>query len=155
MMKFGRLCAAVLLTAVVLAGCGKDYEKMLEEHKAVSMQEDGIWEARYEQCKINDATDVTTVIISVNVMKNMTENDMLEVLDYMELQYNARFDDEGVYQGKKEDAEYICYAVFYRKDTDEEIKRIKYVKGESVEIRGEDEVHFAGPELRDMDDESE
>ncbi len=47
------------------------------------------------------------------------------------------------------------YAVFYRGDTDEELKRIKYVDGKSVEITEEDQERFAGPEMRDVVDDEE
>lgn len=153
MMKSGRLCAAVLMAAVIFSGCAENYGRLIEGHKAASMQEEGVWEERYEHCKTNLATDAKTVTISVNVMKDMSEDDMLEIMDYRELTYNANVDDAGVYLGKNEDAEYTCYAVFYRGDTDEAIKKIKYVNGESVEIKEEDEGCFAGPELRDMDED--
>lgn len=152
-MKFGCLCAAVLSAAIALAGCGAlDYDKMLHTHKAMSMMEDGVWEKRYEEDTEYPATDEMKIVISVNVKKDMSEDDMLEIMDYLELQNNASFDDAGIYVGES-DMDYTCYAVFYRGDTDEEIKRIKYVNGESVAIGEEDEGCFAGPELRDVHDE--
>lgn len=156
MVRFKHLYAVVLLVAIVLSGCGqKNYDRLIEDHKAMSLQEDGVWEIRYEKIRSDPSIDATTAIISINVKKDMIEDDMLEIMDYMELQYNADFDEAGVYQGKKEDAEFSCYAVFYRGDTDEEIKRIKYVNGKSVEITKEDDVYFASPEFRTEDDMDE
>lgn len=156
MMGFKHLYAVVLLAAVILSGCGEeDYSKLMKEHKAISLQEEGVWEKRYEKQKRDLSIDATTVIISIDVKKDMTEDDMLEIIDYMELQYTADVDEAGVYRGKKEDAEFSCYAVFYRGDTDEEIKKIKYVNGKSVEITKEDEIYFASPEFRTVDEMEE
>ena len=79
---------------------------------------------------------------------------MMEILDYKELCQHSEMDDTGAYLGEK-DSTWTCYAVFYRGDTDEELKRIKYVNGESVEITEEDEERFAGPEMCDVDIEEE
>ena len=85
--------------------------------------------------------------LSVNVNKNMSEDDMLEVLDYVKLCLHSEQDDTGAYVGDR-DSDWICYAVFYRGDSDEELKRFKHVNGESVHITEEDQAKFAGPELR-------
>lgn len=143
-----------ILAVVLCVGCGtRDLGQMIEDHKAETMNEEGVWERRYERMKGHSDEDMIH-ILSVNVLKDMSEDDMREVLDYYELCLNSEMDETGAYVGKRDNS-FICFAVFYRGDTDEELKRFKYVDGESVEITEEDKEWFAGPELRDVDDEME
>lgn len=140
-----------VLAAVLCAGCGtRDINKMTTDHKGCKMYEEGVWEKRYEKWETKEEIGEDRYTISVEVKKDMSENDMLEVLDYEKLCHHSEMDDTGAYLGDR-DTTWICYAVFYRGDTDEELKRIKYVDGESVEITEEDQEQFAGPELRDID----
>lgn len=140
-----------VLAAVLCAGCGtRDMSKMITDHKGSKMYDEGVWEKRYENWETKEEIGEERYTISVEVKKDMSEDDMLEVLDYEKLCYHSEMDDTGAYLGDR-DTTWICYAVFYRGDTDEELKRIKYVDGESVEITEEDREQFAGPELRNID----
>ncbi|MDY3909121.1 MAG: hypothetical protein SOZ48_05255 [Eubacterium sp.] len=147
--KTGRvcLCQLLLLVAVVVSGCGKDFDDLMENHKAQAMREDGVWEERYEQTREDPAVNETQVIVSVDVKKEMSEEDRMEIMDYLKLQHHSCWDEEGNYLGLKE-GDFYCYAVFYRGDTDEEIGKIKYVNEESVEITEDDKAYFPTPEMR-------
>jgi hypothetical protein len=44
----------------------------------------------------------------------------------------------------------VCYAIFYKGDTDEVLKEFKYCNGESVTVTDEDEkAHFSTMKLDD------
>ncbi len=144
-----------VLPAVLCAGCGtRDLGKMISDHKAEKMYDEGVWEERYGHWTMKEEIGEEIFTLSVDVKKDMSEDDMMEILDYKELCQHSEMDDTGAYLGEK-DSTWTCYAVFYRGDTDEELKRIKYVNGESVEITEEDEERFAGPEMCDVDIEEE
>lgn len=145
MKKYNRGFFIILFIVCVCTGC-ENYQQMLEEHKAIKMQQDGVWEERYKSVGVNDAIDETEVILSINVKKDMSVEDMLAVLEYHELFYNAEL--EGDIYTKEKESDYSSYAVFYRGDTDEAIKRFKYCNRESVPINKEDEVKFASPDWR-------
>ncbi len=136
------------LAAILFVGCGtRDSSEMIKEHKARDMYKEGAWEERYSEWSGDVDEGVEIFTLSVNVNKNMSEDDMLEVLDYVKLCLHSEQDDTGAYVGDR-DSDWICYAVFYRGDSDEELKRFKHVNGESVHITEEDQAKFAGPELR-------
>ena len=147
MRKWKELFVVGVLAVVLCTGCGtRTLGQMADDHKAAAMQEEGVWEKRYDQPDFLGSNKTYTV--SVNVYKDMSEQDMLDVLDYYKLCMHSQTDpDTGAYLGER-DTTWICYAVFYREETDEELKRFKCVDGESVEITEEDEAQFAGPEER-------
>lgn len=142
----------IVLLACLASGCGRrNYNDMVENHAAIKTYRDGVWGVRYFSMNTNATdpgkTESVTVQLSVDVNKDMTEEQMLEVMDYYESTRNAWFDEEGGYKGEQ-DAEYTCYAVFYRGDTDEEIRRIKYYNGEETEPTEEEESVFPMSGLR-------
>lgn len=151
----------IVLLACLAGGCGKkDYNKMVENHAAVKTYRDGVWGVRYysasNQSSGERITD-TTVQLSVDVKKDMDKKQMLEIMDYYERTRNAWFEDsadDSVYKGEL-DADYTCYAVFYRGDTDEEICRIKYFNGEETEPSREEASAFPMAALRNEDGERE
>lgn len=133
----------IILLACLISGCGKSYDDILENHAAIEMYRDGVWSVRYiSENTIVPSGNVESVMVqlSVNVDKEMTEEQMLEVMDYYEFTRNALFE-KGEYKGEQ-DADYSCYAVFYRGDTDEEIFRIKYQNGKETEPTEEEESVF-------------
>ncbi len=152
-MKKMKICLVVLivLLACLVGGCGKDYGKMVENHAAIKTYRDGVWGIRYFFMSTNATTqgktDSVTVQLTVDVNGDMTEEQMMEVMDYYESTRNAWFDEDGTYKGEQ-DAEYSCYAIFYRGDTDEEIRRIKYQNGKETEPTEEEESMFPLPGMR-------
>ena len=84
--------------------------------------------------------------VSLNVNGDMTEKQMLDVMDYYEFTRNASFDENLQYKGET-DTNYNCYAVFYRGETDEEIRRIKYHNGKETEPAEKEKSMFPIPEL--------
>lgn len=147
MRGFVRLCVIVGMVVACITGC-QSYQEMLDNHEAVKMQSDGIWEERYME-RLEDepgAEAKRTVRLSVNVLKDMTEEQMLDVLEYYELFFNAVLEG-GVYT-KERDVDFTCYAVFYRGETDEPIQKFKYVNHESVAITEEDKYQFLSPIFR-------
>lgn len=148
MRGFVRLCVIVGMVVVCMTGC-QSYQEMLENHEALKMQSDGIWEERYmEQGEDYEsgAQAERTVKLSANVLQDMTEEQMIDVLEYYELFYNALL--EGDIYTKERDADFTCYAVFYKGETDEPIRKFKYVNHESVIITEEDEYQFVSPIFR-------
>lgn len=150
MREYRRLYIVLVLVAFLAVGC-KSYDQMLEDHVAVQMQNEGVWEERYDEVKEEYEPGIVgerTLQLSVNVMKDMTEEEMLDVLDYYELLHNAFFDLEKRENTKERDVDFTCYAVFYRENTDEVIRKFKYVNHESVTVPEEEEDYFASPIFR-------
>lgn len=146
-MKKAIFCILILLMIFVMTGCYKRYDQILHDHKADKMFEDGVWEYRYQVCQMDPATDSMVIPCSINVNQDMSESDMLEVMDYFRIQLHSDMDEEGIWLGISE-GDFTVYAVFYKGDTDEVIRKIKYVNGESVKITGEDEAKFPSPDMR-------
>lgn len=143
-----RLCAIVGLIAVCMTGC-QSYEKMLDNHEAVKMQNDGVWEERYMEWWEDEPPGPQsdrTALLSVDVLQDMTEEQMFDVLEYYELFYNALL--EGDVYTKEREAGFTLFAAFYKGKTDEPIRKIKYVNHESVEITQSDEYQFVSPVFR-------
>lgn len=140
----------IVLLVCLVGGCGRSYDDILENHAAIKMYRDGVWNVRYFSMNTNTTTsgitESVTVQLTVDVNGDMTEKQMLEVMDYYEFTRNAWFDGK-TYKGEQ-DADYSCYAVFYRGDTDEEIRRIKYHNGEETEPTEEEKSIFPMPGLR-------
>lgn len=142
---------AVVLVICSVLGCGyKDYKAMQEKHAATKTYREGMWRIRYN-CW-TDSNQGTTFCLSVNVRRDMSEKDMLDIMDYYEFTKNAKFDSNNHYIGERE-TDYTCYAVFYQGDTDEEIRKIKYYNGKEVEILEKDLYCFATPESCSSEDE--
>lgn len=131
-----------LLLLCFLPGCG---ETTMDNHKALALEEEGTWEERYSVDYMDPNKPYAKV--SINVLKEMSEEEMLTILDYYRLELQT-VDSEI----KEEDA--VVYGVFYKGDTDEEVARFKYVDGESVEIKEEEQSYFPAPALKsDFDEE--
>ncbi len=150
MQKYFKYCLVVILIFFT-AGCNSNnYDAMVENHKAMDLYRDGVWEVRYIKEAANSATSETVITLSIDVLKDMTEEDILTVLDYYEFTRNAAWDANQSYVGERE-SDYSCYAVFYKNNTNEEIRRIKYCNGKEVVPSEEDKWEFAPPELRSSD----
>ena len=139
---------AVLLISYIIVGCGikNSYEKRKENHAAAKTYQEGKWKVRYDS-RTWDYTDrikSTTFFLSVNVEQELTKKEMLDIMDYYELTVNAHLDANNRYKGERE-TDYTCYAVFYKGDTDEEIRRIKYLNRKEVEIPEDEQGYFAPP----------
>ena len=139
MRKYVKIYKILTIVILVAIGCiftvghfrHRDINDLVESHEAKEMYRNGIWKARYIQHTGGTSEETsewfTAMRISINVMQDMTEEDMLTIMDYYEMIYNASYVGDS-YEGEG-DKDYFCYAVFYRKDTDEEIRRIKYHNG--------------------------
>lgn len=155
MKKYRKLYKIITIVVFLTIGCifaighfrHKDLNEMVENHKAMQMYRDGIFDVRYERLQVEDSDDSKEFSISIDVKKDMTEEDMLCIMDYFEMTNNASYVGSS-YEGEQ-DTDYTCYAVFYRGDTDEEIRRMKYFNGEEVEITENDNPYsFPGPEKK-------
>ncbi|MCI9531851.1 MAG: hypothetical protein HFH38_08905 [Lachnospiraceae bacterium] len=143
--KHLRTCLAAMLLWLFALGCQtKDYNTLTENHKALQTYRQGIWGVRYIQNEENgtgeDLKDTTTKI-SINVMGELAEEDMLDIMDYYELTRNASFDKNSRYLGERS-TDYTCYATFFQGETDEEICRIKYKNGQKEEPTQEEDGLF-------------
>lgn len=138
------LLSICMFVVFFLPGCREN----LEDHSALSLQEDGFWEERYSTCKMTDQGK-TYAVASVNVKKDMGEKDMFKILDY----YRLNLVEGSGFDVKEEEA--VVYAVFYKGDTDEEIGKFKYVNGESVNIAEEEQYYFPAPNMHNQYDEEE
>lgn len=131
----------------VICGCGHEFS--LDDHGAMKMRDEGVYEMRYQSSRLHYNGEINGEVLdrlSVNVNKEMSEEDMLTLLDYYELVHNK----DNKADGRKErDEDFVCYAVFFEGDTDNEITRIKYVNHEKVEITDEDKAYFPPPYFRD------
>lgn len=142
------LLALVVFWVLCAAGCQgeQDFDKIQENHAAIGTYREGMWEDRYVYTSQNGETETRTVL-SVNVKEQMTERQMQDVLDYYEFTGHADFDENGKYLGEME-GDYICYAVFYQGDTEEEIWKVKYKNGRVEETTEEDEPVFPKPQMK-------
>ena len=134
----------IMLTAIIIilfAGCGNKTIDFIN-HNAIKMMEQGIYEIRYSDS--NGFEDNYPIVsrISVNVLKDMTKEQMLDIIRYEEMCQMSVFDGNENYIGRREN-DYECYAVYYKGDTDEVIDKIKYVNGKIVDIDEADDVRFA------------
>lgn len=143
---------ALALCIIVSCGCGTDHELDLNNHEAMKMRDAGVYEVRYHSSRIgyNSSETIGGVLdcISINVNEEMSEEDMLTILDYYELVHNGDISVVDGYKGER-DEDYICYAVFYEGNTDNELQRIKYFNNKKVDITDEDEAYFPPPYFRD------
>ena len=152
MLKHGKIYTLITIVVFLAVGCvftvgrfeRKDISKVAHEHRAAKMYHEGVWNLRFSSYGGNDATGETTMQLSVNVYKDMTKEDMLEVMDYYELVGNAAYSGGGRYLGERE-TDYSSWGIFYRGDTDEALMRIKYVNGQEVEVTEDDKWFFPAP----------
>ena len=155
MKKFFRMIVAGIILASLVIGCeSKDYDAMQEKHAATKTYRDGVWKVRYNSVVHDYAGEIkgVTLYLSVNVEQEMSEEDMLDIMDYYEFTRNAQWDYNNHYIGERE-ADYTCYAVFYRSGTEEEIRRIKYYNGKEVEIPEEEQSYFPKPDMHSSESE--
>ena len=149
MKTFFQMLVAGVILACLLMGCGrKDYNAMSEKHAATKTYRDGVWKVRYYNNVEEYAGEVkgVTIYLSVDVEREMSEEDILDIMDYYEFTRNAKWDNQ-------REAEYTCYAVFYQSGTNEEIRRIKYCNGKEVEIPEEEQSYFPKPDMHSSMDE--
>ncbi|MCI9081023.1 MAG: hypothetical protein HFI70_01650 [Lachnospiraceae bacterium] len=123
------------------------YTEMVEGHNAFKLFKDGVWEIRYisHMVEYTDRIKSTTVRLSVNMNRELSEEEMLGIMDYYELTRNCKFVGNE-YVGERE-TDFTCFAVFFRGDTDEEVRRIKYLNGKEVQAADEEENNFPHPEV--------
>lgn len=155
MNKFLQIFAVAVLLSILVFGCGsKDYNAMQEKHAAVKTYRDGKWGVRYEKC-MQEGTDritKTMLYLSLNAEQELTEQEMLDIMDYYEFTRNAQWDANNRYMGERE-TDYVCYAVFYEGETDQEFCRIKYCNGEEVEIPEEEQSYFPASYVRNDEED--
>lgn len=150
--KIATVAVFLMIGAVFTIGRNKqvDITELAHNHHAMKLYEDGAWEWRYEsswaQGGGNATEEVKGITLSVNVLKDMTREDMVSILDYFELVGNAKYVGD-TYVGEK-DTDFIGYATFFQGDTDEEVARVKYMNGKEAEITEEDEGRFPPPYFR-------
>lgn len=136
------LCMMICM-AVLICACGS-YAGKVKKHKAVAMFEDGVLSERYAEMSLSD-NEERIYRVTYNVNEEMTEKEMLSVLDYEELINNAEHDEAtGKILGEM-DRDYICFALFCEGNSDNVIGKYKYVNHESVEYTEEDEYLFLNP----------
>ena len=142
-------CLAALFLGLLGAGCRQkkaDIVDMtvLEKHKAVGMYQDGVWAPRYVSINAAESgseKESALAVATVDIKKDMTEDEMMEILDYY-TEYAALAYDTG------EGIDCLLYAIFYQDGTDNEIFRIKCLNGEETEPAKEDSSIFPLPGIR-------
>ena len=69
------------------------YTEMVEGHNAFKLFKDGVWEIRYisHMVEYTDRIKSTTVRLSVNMNRELSEEEMLGIMDYYELTRNCKF----------------------------------------------------------------
>ncbi len=161
MKKYRKVCTA--LTAIVFLVIGgvftighrryPDLKDLSDNHPAVKMYYSGYWEGRYEShwatTGANETIGMNGITLSINVLKDMTREEMVSVLGYYELVGNAEFVGSS-YVGER-DTDFLGYAVFFRGDTEEELARVKYFNGAEAEITEEDKGCFPPPYFHQED----
>lgn len=155
MKKYLQIFMVFSLLSCFIFGCGtKNYNAIQENHAAVKTYREGKWNIRYKN-SIQEGTDRiinTKLFLSVNAEQDLTEEEMLEIMNYYEFTQNAQWDMNGNYVGERE-TDYICYAVFYKGETEEETRRIKYCNGKEAEIPEEEQGYFPKPNMCSSEEE--
>lgn len=116
------------------------YQKRLEEHEAMIMQKEGIWDERYNENIYTNTMSSAELCLSINEKKDMTEEQRMVVLDYYKIWLQSLNDigDSDYYNG-----DVTIYAVFYAGDDEvKEVARYKYVNGDIVDISEEEQYQF-------------
>lgn len=130
-------CIVMVFVMLCLAGC---------QHKAAAMQEDGVWGERCSLFRSDDSGE-TEVRLAFGVYKDMTDEDMLEVLDYYKKEILIDDPDNGKGIPCAEDEITVLYARFYKENTYEVLKDIKYSDEKSQSLTKEDESIFQSLDL--------
>ena len=141
--KFIRLFVLELVI-LMLCACGKSGVD-IENHNAAIMQKEGIWTERYSTTTDTGDYKKQFERISINVYKDMSEDEMLEVLEYYELNAPKELNVDGQLV-KLEN--YTCYAIFCKEDLDEIIAKYKYVNGKIENYTDEEEYNFVNPIMK-------
>lgn len=145
------IALAVLCLGLFSAGCQQkdEYNEILENHRAVKLFEEKIWWPRYtrDSDEYTDRIKSKTTFVSINVLGELSEEDMLEIMDYYEFTRNADFGASTRYLGER-NTDFTCYAVFFDGESDKEIRRIKYFNGEEVTPTEEEEPMFPSSSMR-------
>lgn len=148
MKKFFQLVILAVLCMLCIIGC---------RHKAETLQENGIWEERRMVLLQKDLnSDQEEVNLSISVLRDMTEEEMLQVLDYYEKDIftdtgaseKVNFGGEEVEIREREVT--MCYAIFYKGNTDEVLKEFKYADGKNIPLTEEDETYFNSMKMDDQ-----
>lgn len=127
------------------------YTEMVEGHTAFKLFKDGVWEIRYisHLVEYTDRIKSTMVRLSVNMNRVLSEDEMLQIMDYYELTRNAKFVGNH-YVGERE-TDFTCFAVFFCGNSDEEVRRIKYMNGKELEAADEEKNNFPHPAVYTSD----
>lgn len=143
-----QLVILAVLCMLCITGC---------QHKAEILKEKGIWEERREVWVQKDLnSDQEEVNLSISVLRDMTEEEMLQVLDYYEKEI---FTDTGAgekvnFGGNEVEIKArevtMCYAIFYKGNTDEVFKEFKYADGKNIPVTKEDEAYFNSMKMDDQ-----
>lgn len=114
-------------------------DNSVDNNNELGINNDGKWIER-ECASGNDSDDLDdtecNAKLRINVLEDMTEDEMLSVIDKY---WEEKFNDGKDYHGFK--VKYV-YAIFYRNDTFDVIKKIKYIDGETQDINEDDERMF-------------
>ena len=148
MKKYMTLCITVMFTIICTVGCGSNSIDDIQNNNEE-------WSVRYIMTTDTMSTGTVHAVrtdLSVNIYKDMSETDFLNILDYYEGCYNSSYNNNNTYLGER-DSDYTCYAVFYKGDSDEVITKIKYKNHEKVPITAEDESYFPKPDWRTSEGE--
>lgn len=152
MKGYFKVIAIIIVMVFMVTGCSKKESEAIRNHKASLMKENGVWDERFSQysCVTSDDSYLVKLSLSVDVITDMTEQDMMEVLDYYELQMQEQTETN---IGNGDVVE--IYAEFYKQDTDEELMKAKYVNGEIEEYTADEESNFLPPDIIGSDSEEE
>ena len=160
MKKYRKVYKVATIAVFLMIGCiftighkeRLDINELSDNHRAVKMYGDGVWTGRYVGQFEDYATGNRSICLSIDVRKDMSREDMVSILDYYEMVWNAKYVGEA-YMGER-DNDFTGHAVFFRGDTDEEIARIKFFNGEEAEIMEEDEALFPRAYMRSNPEET-
>lgn len=127
------LIAIHIMSILLMIGCGKEINY---ENNEVNPN----WKIRYENIMQQTGENAKTrVELSVDVYKELSEDEYIEILEKCESRNGVTYVDSE--DGKDVD-EYFCYAVFFKGDTDEIIRKVKYHNHEYEEYLKNEESLF-------------
>ena len=141
--KYIRILSIIVTVMVVMCACG-GYTGKIKKHKAAAMFENDILSERNEEISLgNNGEKICSV--TFNVYEKMTDDDMLDVLDYKGMILNAQYDETTGEVIEEMKGDYYCFALFCEETSDKIIGKYKYVNHESVTYTEEDEYMFLNP----------
>ncbi len=142
--NFFCILSLITLTTILFTACGGSFADKINNHKAASWFEEGIITRRFAEMALTDNGDrLYSVIYNVNT--DMTEEDMMAVLEYDEMVHNSESDEvTGKIIGER-DNDYYCYSIFCEGSSMNIIGQYKYVNYKSVEYTEEDKYNFLNP----------